>query len=95
MQPDAPSLEFEPHSGEVLGYVLAGRLTITLEEEHIELSAGDSIHYDANQPYRLQGQGESPCVVIWCSSPPWNDLEQKIAAVLGDNADVSTVVQVT
>jgi mannose-6-phosphate isomerase-like protein (cupin superfamily) len=95
MQPDAPSLEFEPHSGEVLGYVLAGRLTITLEEEHIELSAGDSIHYDANQPYSLQGQGESPCVVIWCSSPPWNDLEQKIAAVLGDNADVSTVVQVT
>lgn len=91
LQAGAQSLAFEPHSGEIFGYVLEGSLSVTLEGEQIVLKAGDSIHYDANQPYRLQCQGESPGVVIWCGSPPRNDLEQKIAEVLRDNADVPTV----
>jgi len=59
---------------------------VALEEEEIELSVGDSIHYDANQVYRLQSQGETPCILIWCNSPSQSDLAQKIAAVLGDGA---------
>jgi mannose-6-phosphate isomerase-like protein (cupin superfamily) len=75
--------------------VLEGRLLITLEEEQIELSAGDSIHYDANQSYRLRVPGESPCVLIWGNSPPRNDLAQRIASVLGEATDVNPVVEPT
>ena len=48
LQPAAPRLEFEPHSGEIFGFVLEGVLKIIIEEQQIELEAGDSIHYDAN-----------------------------------------------
>ena len=95
LQSGAPELAFEPHSGEIFGYVLEGLLLVTLEEEQIELSAGDSIHYDANQSYRLHVLGESPCVLIWGSSPPRNDLAQRIASALGQATDVNPLVELT
>lgn len=73
LQPDAPCLEFDPYPGEVLGFVLEGSLELTINDEKIALKAGDSIHYDANQPYRLSCGGDSLCTVIWCNSPPRND----------------------
>jgi transcriptional regulator with XRE-family HTH domain/mannose-6-phosphate isomerase-like protein (cupin superfamily) len=70
LHPEAPCLEFEPYPGEVLGFVLDGALALEIDDEQIELKAGDSIHYDANQPYRLCCGGDRPCSVIWCNSPP-------------------------
>jgi mannose-6-phosphate isomerase-like protein (cupin superfamily) len=95
LQPGAPGLAFEPHSGEIFGYVLEGKLLVTLEEEQIELNAGDSIHYDANQTYHLHVSGETPCVLIWCGSPPRNELAQRIASILGEATDVNTLVEPT
>jgi mannose-6-phosphate isomerase-like protein (cupin superfamily) len=95
LQPGAPDMAFEPHSGEIFGYVLEGRLLVTLEAEQIELSTGDSIHYDANQSYHLHGLGSSPCVLLWGSSPPSNELAQKIASALGEATDVDTLVELT
>lgn len=95
LQPLAPPLEFEPHPGEIMGFVLEGRLTIVIEEQRIELEAGDSIHYEANQNYCLSCNGDEPCVVIWASSPPWNDLEQKIGTVLADKTNVSVITELT
>jgi transcriptional regulator with XRE-family HTH domain len=70
LHPEAPCLEFEPYPGEVMGFVLDGALVLVIDDEQIELEAGDSIHYDANQPYRLCCCDDRPCSVIWCSSPP-------------------------
>jgi len=70
LHPAASPLEFEPYRGEVLGFVLQGRLKIGVGDEQFELETGDSIHYDANQPYRLCCSGDEPCVLIWCNSPP-------------------------
>ena len=93
LQPLALRLEFEPHAGEIFGFVLEGKLTIIIEDQQIELEAGDSIHYDANQHYCLSCQGDEPCTVIWGSSPPWSDLEQKIAAVLSDPVDTASAIE--
>jgi mannose-6-phosphate isomerase-like protein (cupin superfamily) len=93
LQPGAPDMAFEPHSGEIFGYVLEGKLVVTLEAEQIELSVGDSIHYDANQTYHLHVLGETPCVLIWCSSPPRHELAQRIASILGQATDVDPVVE--
>ena len=73
LHPEAPCLEFQSHPGEVLGFVLEGTLLIVIEGEQFELESGDSIHYDANQPYRLCCGGDAPCTVIWCNSPPRYD----------------------
>jgi transcriptional regulator with XRE-family HTH domain len=70
LHPQAPHMEFEPYPGEVLGFVLEGTLAIVVGDEQFELQAGDSIHYDANQSYRLCCRGDDPCTVIWCHSPP-------------------------
>lgn len=86
LQPQAPPLEFEPHSGEVFGFVLAGRLLIAIEDQEIELEAGDSIHYDANQFYRLVCPGNDPCLVIWCNSPRWAGFEAGLLAAIGVTA---------
>ncbi len=73
LYPGAPCLEFEPYSGEVLGYVLKGTLLFETDDGKFELQEGDSIHYDANHSYRLCCRGEGPCTVIWCNSPPRYD----------------------
>jgi quercetin dioxygenase-like cupin family protein len=73
LPPEAPCLEFEPYPGEVMGFVLDGALMLVIDDEKLQLEAGDSIHYDANQPYRLGCHGDRPCSVIWCNSPPRRD----------------------
>ena len=46
------------HPGEELVYVLAGQLRLTLEDdEPIELSAGDSVHFDATRTHRAVATG--------------------------------------
>lgn len=83
LQPDLAPLNFEPHPGEVFGFVLSGTLLVAIEQEQIELKAGDSIHYDANQFYSLSCLGEKSCLVIWCSSPRWTGFEATLLAVTG------------
>jgi transcriptional regulator with XRE-family HTH domain len=73
LHPEAPCLEFKPYAGEVLGFVLDGALVLAIDDDQIELEAGDSIHYDANQPYHLCCGGDSPCTIIWCNAPPRTD----------------------
>jgi mannose-6-phosphate isomerase-like protein (cupin superfamily) len=93
LQPQTHGVKFEPHAGEVLGFVLEGKLSIVIEDQPVELEAGDSIHYDANQYYGLSCSGEEPCVVIWCSSPPWTDFDAKIQTVLGVEANIPAETQ--
>ncbi len=84
--PEAPDLKFEPYPGEALGFVLKGTLIIVIDDDQFELEAGDSIHYDANRPSCLRCSGDSPCTVIWCSSPPRP--ERTVAAKGGDDSNI-------
>lgn len=87
LHPKALCLEFEPYAGEVLGFVLDGVLVLVIDDKQFELQAGDSIHYDANQPYRLYCGGDCPCTVIWCNSPPRND---GVASFVTEKSDGNT-----
>ncbi len=72
--PDNDPMDLEPYPGEVLVFVLEGTLRITIEDEPFELQAGDSLHSDARQSHRLYCAGDQPCVVVWCNSPPREDI---------------------
>lgn len=63
------------YPGEECGFVLKGELTVTVGEETFVLAAGDSIHYDRNQPHSWHNNGAKECVVIWSVSPPLSEAE--------------------
>jgi transcriptional regulator with XRE-family HTH domain len=56
--------EKESFPGENFIFVVAGELTLRLDEEQIVLAAGDSIHYDAASRYQWINAGNTPCVVL-------------------------------
>jgi transcriptional regulator with XRE-family HTH domain len=56
---------FLRHSGREYGYVIEGRLSVTLGFETHELGPGDSIAFDSSVPHRLFNEGDSDVVSIW------------------------------
>jgi transcriptional regulator with XRE-family HTH domain len=54
------------HDGREYGYVLEGRLGVTIDYESYELSPGDSVSYHSNHPHRLWNAGTVAAVAIWC-----------------------------
>lgn len=67
--PHARSETFPPRAAQDGGYLVSGRLTLTIEGDAYELKAGDSFGFQ-NQSYHWENTGDEPCVVIWVISPP-------------------------
>jgi quercetin dioxygenase-like cupin family protein len=53
------------HSGREYGYVLSGRLHVTIGFETHELGPGDSISFDSTMPHRLFNSDDEPAEAIW------------------------------
>jgi mannose-6-phosphate isomerase-like protein (cupin superfamily) len=53
------------HNGREYGYVLSGRMTVTLGFDEYELGPGSSISFDCTQPHRLSNQGNEPVEAVW------------------------------
>jgi transcriptional regulator with XRE-family HTH domain len=53
------------HNGREYGYVLSGRLTVTLGFDEYELGPGSSISFDCTQPHRLANHGDDPVEAVW------------------------------
>lgn len=53
------------HRGREYGYVLEGRLGITVAFNEYELGPGDSISFDSPTPHRLRNLGDEPVRAIW------------------------------
>lgn len=56
---------FQRHAGHEYGYVLSGRLHVTIAFEDYVLEAGDSISIDSTVPHRLWNDGAIPVHGIW------------------------------
>lgn len=53
------------HNGKEYGYVLSGRLRVTIGFESYELGRGDSISFDCTQPHRLAAVGDKAVEAVW------------------------------
>ncbi len=53
------------HGGKEYGYVLSGRLQITIGFTVYELGPGDSIAFDCTRPHRFANVGDEPVHAIW------------------------------
>jgi transcriptional regulator with XRE-family HTH domain len=75
LQPHISSEQLTTFPGEELVFVLAGKLTIMVGDEQFALAAGDSIHYDANQPHCWSNEGDEPSVVVWSRALSWSEYQ--------------------
>jgi transcriptional regulator with XRE-family HTH domain len=61
----SPEHEFQRHGGQEWGYVLSGRLGVTVAFDDHVLEAGDAIALDSTLPHRLYNLGDEPVHAIW------------------------------
>jgi transcriptional regulator with XRE-family HTH domain/mannose-6-phosphate isomerase-like protein (cupin superfamily) len=61
----SPENEFQRHGGHEWGFVMSGRLGVTIGFEEHELGPGDSISIDSTVPHRLYNRGTVPVHGIW------------------------------
>jgi transcriptional regulator with XRE-family HTH domain len=53
------------HNGREYGYLMSGRLRITIGFNDYDLEPGDSIAFDCSQPHRFAAIGPEPAEAIW------------------------------
>jgi transcriptional regulator with XRE-family HTH domain len=61
----SPEHEFQRHGGQEWGYVLSGRLGVTIGFDDHVLEPGDAIALDSTVPHRLYNLGDAPVHAIW------------------------------
>lgn len=61
----SPEHEFQRHGGREWGYVIDGRLGVTIGFDDHELGPGDSIALDSTTPHRLYNCGDVPVHAVW------------------------------
>jgi transcriptional regulator with XRE-family HTH domain len=62
--------EFDTHEGEEAGLVLAGRLELWVDDEHLLLDEGASFRFSSKLPHRYRNPGSVPTRVHWVITPP-------------------------
>lgn len=61
----SPEHEFQRHGGHEWGFVISGRLGVTIGFDEHDLGPGDSISIDSTVPHRLYNRGTVPVHGIW------------------------------
>jgi transcriptional regulator with XRE-family HTH domain len=61
----SPEHEFQRHMGREWGFVLSGRLGVTIGFDDHVLEPGDSVAIDSTMPHRLYTVGDEPVHAIW------------------------------
>lgn len=77
----SPEHEFQRHGGQEWGYVVSGRLGVTIGFDDYVLGPGDSIAIDSSIPHRLYNVGEEPVHGIWfvLGRRPVDDLAEMVS----------------
>jgi transcriptional regulator with XRE-family HTH domain len=65
--------EWVAHGGDEFVYVLSGRVRYTVRRKNYELTAGDSLHFDAQHRHRVVNVGPGPAEVIAVGTLPLFD----------------------
>ncbi len=58
------------HEGDEVGYVLEGRLTLSIGEATHELGPGDSFAFPSHLPHTYRNTGTEVARVLWINTPP-------------------------
>lgn len=70
LEPGGASEGTITHLGEEFGYVLEGKVELTVEEFRFELAPGDSFHFKSERPHGYRNIGQTPARILWINTPP-------------------------
>lgn len=59
-----------PHEGEEFGYVLEGKIAVTLGKKDHVCRKGEAFYYSAGIPHGITNKGKSKARFLWISTPP-------------------------
>ena len=59
-----------PHDGEEFGYVLDGKICITLGESKYVCKKGETFYYEASKSHGIKNVGKTSARILWVSTPP-------------------------
>ncbi|MGI2328214.1 helix-turn-helix domain-containing protein [Planococcus sp. YIM B11945] len=80
--PGGKSDKLYVNSGEEVGYVLKGKITIYLGQEKCELEEGDSIYFPGDIPHGWENTTDSETITLWTVTP--SILRKGDSLVFGD-----------
>lgn len=63
------SVDF-PHEGEEFGFVLEGKICITLGKDKYICKKGETFYYTANKSHAVSNIGKNIAKFLWISTPP-------------------------
>jgi quercetin dioxygenase-like cupin family protein len=79
--------EWIAHGGDEFVFVLSGQVRYTIRKKDYPLSAGDSLHFDAQQRHRVMNTGTRPAELIVVGTLPlFDDDQSKIVVLANANA---------
>lgn len=58
------------HEGEEILYVLEGTIKQRLDDQEIEMKAGDSLHFRGNRPHAWRNDSGKPARLLWTGTLP-------------------------
>lgn len=59
-----------PHEGEEFGYVLSGKVCLTVGKETAQLKAGESFYFRSDRVHFLENRFKEEVRVLWVTCPP-------------------------
>jgi transcriptional regulator with XRE-family HTH domain len=70
IDPGGHSGGYLQHQGEEVGYIIEGKLELTIEDETYLLHAGDSFHFPSNLRHAYRNPGAVVMRAVWINTPP-------------------------
>lgn len=63
-------LDLLTHDGEEAGFVIEGRLELTVASQTRVLGPGDAYYFKSNLPHRFRNIGATKCIIVSACTPP-------------------------
>lgn len=70
IKPHASLQKDVPHEGEEFGYVLEGKIEVTVGERHFKCGKNESFYFVSNKTHYIENKTDKVTKIIWVSSPP-------------------------
>lgn len=70
LKPGQRTEEEEPHSGEEMGYIVKGKVSIRLGDKSYIAEEGNCFYFTAKGVHQIWNAGRGEAVVLWITSPP-------------------------
>lgn len=70
LKPGCKSNRDLPHEGEEFGYVIKGRIKVTVGKRTEACAAGGSFYFRSGKMHYIENAGADEAVILWISCPP-------------------------